>query len=209
MKLKRTKKTEPSISRLEKWAPWILAIGGGIGVLASLGLSIEEFLYLKNPGTKLGCDINPIIGCGQILETWQGHALFGVPNQFFGAIAFTVIAMVGVAILAGATYKKWFWQAVHASLFFGVVFVHWFIFQSLVVLKHLCPFCMVTWVTTIVTFWYILLYGIRREHLRLHGSVRRIVLFAQKYHLEIVVTWLLTIVALIVWRFWYYWQTLL
>lgn len=208
--MKQTKQTtSKSSSRLERWAPWILTIGGGVGVLASLGLSIEEFIHLKDPSAQLGCDINPIIGCGSILDTWQGHALFGIPNQFLGAIAFTVIATVGVGILAGAKYKKWFWQLVHLSLFAGVIFVHWFIFQSLFVLKHLCPFCMATWVTTIVTFWYLLLYGLRAEHLRLHGSLRMLNTFAQKYHLEIVVSWLLVILAAIIWRFWYYWQTLL
>ncbi|MBP9852798.1 MAG: hypothetical protein QG629_260 [Patescibacteria group bacterium] len=196
-------------SRLERWAPWILTVGGGIGVLASLGLSIEEFKHLKNPSAPLGCDINPIIGCGSILDTWQGHALLGIPNQFLGAIAFTVIATIGVSLLAGAHYKKWFWQLVHLSLLAGVIFVHWFIFQSLFVLKHLCPFCMATWVTTIVTFWYILLYGLRKEHLRLHGSLARLVKFAQKYHLEIAVSWLLLIIIAIAWRFWYYWQTLI
>lgn len=209
MKKFAKKGKDASISRLERWAPWILTIGGGIGVLASLALSIEEFIHIKNPSSQLGCDINPIIGCGDILDTWQGHALFGIPNQFLGAIVFTVIATVGISLLAGAKYKRWFWQFVHGGLFMGVLFVHWFMFESLFVLKHLCPYCMVTWVTTIVTFWYIFLYGIRMEHLPLHGSLRKLNNFAQRRHLEIVISWLLLIVVGIIWRFWYYWQTVI
>ena len=194
---------------LERYAPWLLIGAGLLGTFASLMLSIEEIDHLKHPAAKLACDLNPIIGCGANMDVWQGHVFFGVPNELFGLITFVVVATVGVAILAGATFKRWFWLGLQGGLLFGVTFVHWFMFQSLLVIKHLCPYCMLTWFAVIVCFWYILLYGIRAEHIRLHGSLARINRFIQQHRADILVFWLLSIVTLILWRFWYYWQTLI
>jgi hypothetical protein len=68
---------------------------------------------------------------------------------------------------------------------------------------------MVTWVATIVGFWYIFLYGLRAEHFRLRGRWNKAVLFVQKHHADILAFWFLVIIALILNHFWYYWQTVL
>lgn len=172
-------------------------------------LSIEEFLHLKNPHVQLGCDLNPIIGCGSILDTWQGHALLGVPNQFWGIAAFSVLITVGFAILAGAKLKRWFWLGVQAGVAMGFIFIIWFMIESLFVLKHLCPYCMLTWAAILPAFWYTTLYCIRVEHVHLHGRLGRINRFAQKHHADILALMYLSVIGLILWRFWYYWQTLL
>ncbi|MBP9761970.1 vitamin K epoxide reductase family protein [Candidatus Saccharibacteria bacterium] len=197
------------LSWLDRYISYVLILCGAIGLSASIALAIEEFQYLKNPTGKLICDLNPVVGCGSILDSWQGHALFGVPNQIWGIAMFASLLTVGVSILAGATYRRWFWQMLQIGLFAGVGFVIWFMFQSLFVLKHLCPFCMTTWLVTLVGFWYLLLYSIRAEHIRLHGALARLNHFAQKHHADIIVFVLLAVVGAIMWRFWYYWKTLL
>jgi uncharacterized membrane protein len=194
---------------LEKNVPWILITSGSLGLFASLMLSVEEIAHLKNPAQQLGCDLNPIIGCGNILDTWQGHALLSVPNQFWGVAVFAVVITIGFAILAGARLKRWFWLGLQAGMLFGFLFIVWFMWQSIFVLKHLCPYCMLTWAAILPAFWYTTLYCIRAEHLRLHGSLARVNHFAQKHHADILISMYLTVIGLIVWRFWYYWQTVL
>lgn len=194
---------------LERRVPAILITSGLVGLFASMMLSIEEILHLKNPHAQLGCDLNPIIGCGSILDTWQGHVLFGVPNQFWSVAAFSAVVTVGFAILAGARLKRWFWLGLQAGMLLGFLFVLWFMGQSLFVLKHLCPYCMLTWAAMLPAFWYTTLYCIRAEHLHLHGRLARINHFAQKHHADILIAAYLTIIGLILWRFWYYWQTVL
>lgn len=189
--------------------PYILIVTGVVGGFASLMLTLEEFQHLKHPGTALNCDLNPIIGCGANMDAWQGHVFFGIPNEVFGLISFVVLVTVGAGILAGAKFRRWFWIGLQAGLLFGLLFVHWFIFQSIFVIKHLCPYCMLTWLAIIVGGWYLILYGIRAEHIHVHGSLAKANRFIQKHHADIVIVWLLTIVALIVYQFWYYWQTLL
>lgn len=197
------------LSWLEKHVPSILIGSGLVGLFASFMLSIEEIQYLKNPAEKLGCDLNPIVGCGTILDAWQGHALLGVPNQLWGIAVFSVVTTIGVSILAGATFKRWFWVGLQAGMTLGLLFVLWFLGQSLFVLEHLCPYCMLTWAAILPAFWYITLYAIRAEHLKLHGSLAKANHFAQKHHADILLAAYLAIVGAILWRFWYYWQTLL
>lgn len=197
------------LSWLDRYVSYILILCGSTGLFASIALAIEEFKYLKDPSGSLICDLNPIVGCGSILDSWQGHALFGVPNQIWGIAMFASLLTVGVSILAGAVYRRWFWQTLQVGLFAGVAFVLWFMYQSFFVLKHLCPFCMVTWVVTLVGFWYLLLYSIRAEHIRLRGKLGRLNRFAQKHHADIIVFVLLAVVGAILWRFWYYWRTVL
>ena len=193
---------------LERFVPYILIAAGTLGSFSSFMLAVEEIQHLKHPAAKLGCDLNPIIGCGANMNTWQGHVFFGVPNEFLGLVVFVVMITIGAGILAGAKFRRWFWVALQAGLFFGLIFVHWFIYESIFVLGHLCPYCMVTWVATITGFWYLTLYSIRAEHIRLHGKLARVNAFIQRHHADILVIWLLIIAAIILKHFWYYFGTL-
>ena len=182
----------------------ILIVCASIGLAASFMLAVEEFHHIKHPNATLACDINPIIGCGSAMDTWQGHVLFGVPNQFFGMAAFAGVFGLAIGLYAGARYARQLWLSLLAGLASGVVFTHWFIYQSMFVLKHLCPYCMVTWVVTIVAFWYLLLYCIGEKHLAIPQRFRRLAVFAARHHLDIVAGWLLLIAVFIIWKFWYY-----
>lgn len=194
---------------LERYVPYILITTGLLGGFASLMLIVERLQYLKNPMTKLGCDLNPVVGCGANIDIWQSSVFFGIPNEVLGLISFVVLVTVGVGILAGAKFRRWFWLGLQLGILFGLLFVHWFIFQSIFVIKHLCPYCMLTWLAIIIGGWYLILYGIRAEHVRLHGSLAKANHFIQKHHADIVIVWILSIVGLILYRFWYYWQTLI
>lgn len=194
---------------LERHVPSILIGSGIVGLFASMMLSIEEIQHLKDPAQKLGCDLNPIIGCGSILDTWQGHALFGVPNQFWGVAVFSVVITIGFAIMAGAKLKRWFWIGLQTGMTMGFLFMLWFMGQSLFVLQHLCPYCMLTWAAILPAFWYTTLYCIRAEHLHLHGSLARANHFAQKHHADILFSMYVLALVAITWRFWYYWQTVI
>lgn len=194
---------------LHRAVPYIITASGAVGLFASMMLAIEEVHYLKHPGAPLACDLNPIIGCGSIMDTWQGHALLGIPNQFFGIALFAGIMTIGVSLLAGARYVKWFWQALHLGMFMGFAFVVWFVYQSIFVLRHLCPYCMVTWTAILPAFWYLLLYGIEQEHVRLPSRVQRIYLFARRHHADILAMMFLVVILLILWRFWDYFRSVL
>ncbi len=208
------KAVEPTVvGTKKKWSftrifPWLLVVGGTIGLLSAIILTIEKVHLLKNPSASLSCDLNPIIACGSVINTPQASA-FGFPNPIIGIAGFAIVITVGMAILAGATFKRWFWLGLQAGTIFGVCFVTWLQYQSIYNIGALCPYCMVVWSVTIPIFIYTLLYNIREKHIVLPSGLQSVGRFFGKYHVEILVTWYLLIILAILEHFWYYWSTVI
>ena len=187
---------------------WLYLVGGFVGLAAAFTLLVEKIKLLEDPTYVPSCSINPILSCGSIMKTEQAEA-FGFPNPIIGVAGFAVIVAVGMGLLAGATYRRWFWLGLQAGTTFGLLFVHWLIFQSLYRIDALCPYCMVVWVVTIPLFWYTTLYNLEHAHLRAPAALRSAVSAARTYHGVVLTAWFLIITGLIANRFWDYWSTLL
>lgn len=172
-----------------------------------MALSIEKVQLLRNPDFQPICNLNPVFSCSSVITSPQAEA-FGFPNPFIGLFGFAFVATVGLALLAGARFKRWFWVIVQLGLLFAVSFVHWLIFEAVYDIGALCLYCMVVWTVTIPMFWYTLLYNLREKNIRTPKSLKGITAFAQKHHGDILLAWFLIITALILKRFWYYWSTL-
>jgi uncharacterized membrane protein len=193
---------------LERSLPWLLLFGGIIVTFAALMLSAEVFNRLKNPHYVPVCNLNPILSCTSVADSKQAEA-FGFPNYFLGLAGYAAIATVGAVLLAGAKFKRWFWRLFEAGLLFAFLFMSWLQFQTLYRIGALCIFCMVLWVFTWPIFWYTTLYNLRMGNIKLPKRLDSIVSFAYKFHAEILTTWYVIIIALILKRFWYYWKTVL
>ena len=137
-----------------------LVVAGALGLLAALELSLEKVLVLADPEHVPSCDVGVLVGCGVNLESWQG-SVFGFPNPFIGLMAWPVVITIGVALLAGARFPRWFWIGFNVGVAGALVFVGWLIAQSIYVLDVLCPWCMLTWAVTIPTFWVVTLHNLR------------------------------------------------
>ncbi len=139
-------------SRPTVLAVW-LVIAGVIGWWAAFQLTLEKFHALANPDAgPASCDFSVVVQCTANLDSPQG-SVFGFPNPILGLTAWVAPIVVGMAILAGARFARWFWWAFFAGVTFAFAFVLWLISQSIFVLGTLCPWCMVTWLVTIPT-WY-------------------------------------------------------
>jgi uncharacterized membrane protein len=189
---------------LYRTLPWILLIGGIIGVFCAGVLTSEKIQLLKHPASQLGCDLNPIVACGPVINTPQASA-FGVPNPFLGLAGFAVVATVGAAMLAGAAFRRWFWLSLQAGTLFAAGFVTWLQFETIFRIGALCPYCMVVWAVTIPIFWYTTLYNLREGHIKVSPKLKNFVL---RHHGDILAGWYLIIIAVILNHFWYYWKTL-
>ncbi|HEY9555171.1 MAG TPA: vitamin K epoxide reductase family protein [Acidimicrobiales bacterium] len=187
---------------------WLLVVGGLVGFAAAVTLLIEKIALLEDPTYVPSCSINPILSCGSVMSTEQAE-VFGFPNPIIGVAGFAIVTTVGVALVAGARLQRWFWWGLQAGTTFGVVFIHWLMFQSLYRIDALCPYCMVVWAVTIPLFWYTTLHNATAEHLRVTPRMRPIVARAAAYHGVVITGWFLVIAALITQRFWDYWSTLL
>ncbi|HCM51951.1 TPA: Vitamin K epoxide reductase [Candidatus Saccharibacteria bacterium] len=201
----KTKQNNLSLSTI---LPWLFIILGSIALIASILLSVEVFNRLKNPGYMPPCNLSPILSCTDVADSPQSH-IFGFPNYFLGIAAYGAVITIGVAMLAGAKFKRWFWQAVQASMTFAFGFITWLQFQSLYRIGALCLFCTIVWATTGPLFWYTTLYNLREGHIKTPPRLKSAAAFAQRHHSEILVVWFLIIIGLILKRFWYYWSSLL
>ena len=195
---------EPGRPRLA----WLLVIAGVVGLVAAFTLLVEKIALIEDPSYVPSCSINPILSCGSIMRTDQAEA-FGFPNPIIGVAGFAVVITTGMALLARATLRRWFWLGLQAGTTLGVAFIHWLIFQSLYRIDALCPYCMVVWVVVIPLFLYTTLHNVRSGHLPPPGPARGIARWAAENHGIVLTAWYLAIAALIANRFWEYWAGLL
>jgi uncharacterized membrane protein len=136
----------------------LLVVGGVLGFLAAFELTIDKFQALADPASvhHLNCDVSVIVQCSVNLGSAQGSA-FGFPNSVIGLAGYFTVLVVGMAILAGARFARWFWLVFNLGLLFAIGFVIWLMGQSIFILGTLCPWCMVVWVVTIPIFFAVTL----------------------------------------------------
>lgn len=158
--------------------PIFLIIACAIGFLASWELTIAKIQTLVNPDTNLSCDFSVLVQCGRNLESWQG-AVFGFPNPLLGLGGFVAPIAVGVAMLAGARFARWFWMLFNLGVAGAFAFVCWLIYQSIFDLGTLCPWCMVVWSVTIPLFWAVTFYNLSVGNIPVGERARRF--FATAY----------------------------
>lgn len=150
-----------------------LIVLGIVGFIASFALTLDKFALLENPQADLGCNFSVLVGCSTNLNSPQGE-IFGFPNSLLGIVFWSATIVVGVAMLAGATFAKWFWAIYTLAAAASLGLVIWFIGQSLFVIHVLCPWCMVTWAVTIPVFWVLLFHSLRSGVIPLPPAARRV-----------------------------------
>ncbi len=138
--------------------PWffavVLIVTGIAGWAAAFALTLDKIAVLENPGAALSCNFNVFFECGTNLSSWQGE-LLGFPNPLIGLGGFIAPIAVGVALLAGAGFARWFWIAFHVGVTGALGFCIWLISQSLFVIGRMCPWCMVVW-AAVILMWLVL-----------------------------------------------------
>lgn len=179
----------------------LLVLTGAAGLLASWVITLDKFKLLEDPGFTPGCSLNPVVSCGSVMTSDQASA-FGFPNPMLGLVAYGVVVCVGASLLAGAAFPRWYWLAFAAGCLFGVGFVSWLQFESLYRINALCLWCCLAWVATILMFWYVTSFAVRRRFLPAPAGFRS---FLDEF------TWMFPVVhigivgMLILTRWWDFW----
>lgn len=127
----------------------IMAIAAVVGIFCSVRLLSAELTLLADPNASLTCDLNPLVACSDSLLAPQAHLFFGLPNAIFGAIAFgMVLALAAVLIFKGSLPRiVWIGMAIGAVA--GLIYVGYFLFESVSFFGKLCPYCMGVWSATL------------------------------------------------------------
>jgi len=150
----------------------ILIVTGAIGWYSSFALTVDKILVLQNPQADLDCNFSLLVQCGTNLQSWQG-SVFGFPNPLIGLGGFVAPIAVGVAMLAGATFARWFWIAFGVGVAGAYGFTIWLQVQSFYFLGTLCPWCILVWAVTIPLFWTVWLHLLKSGIIPLPAGARR------------------------------------
>ncbi|WP_415948575.1 vitamin K epoxide reductase family protein [Streptomyces sp. KLOTTS4A1] len=181
----------------------LLVITGLAGLLAAWVITLDKFKLLEDPDFKPACSLNPVVSCGNIMESDQASA-FGFPNPMLGLVTYGIVVCVGVSLLAGARFPRWYWLTFNAGTLFGVAFCTWLQYQSLYTIGNLCLWCSLAWVATIIMFWYVTSHNIRTGLLPAPSWLRS---FFDEF------TWVLPVVhvgiigMLVLTRWWDFWTS--
>ncbi|MBV9090667.1 MAG: vitamin K epoxide reductase family protein [Mycobacteriaceae bacterium] len=187
--------------RSRRSAGWWVLIAGGVGLAASLALTIEKVKLLTDAHYVPSCSLNPVLSCGSVMSHWQAQ-VFGFPNPLIGIVAFTVVVVTGVLAVAGVPLPRWYWAGLAAGTLLGVGFIHWLIFESLYRIDALCPYCMVVWAVSIPLL--VVVSSIALQPLAGNAVARNL----YRVRWSLVALWFTVVILLILVRFWGYWSTL-
>lgn len=212
-KLYNTAMNSAQTARSMSWRtalPYLLIIGGIVGLVASFALTYDKIQLLQHADYKPSCNLNPVLSCGSVMKTAQAN-LLGIPNTIFGLVAFTMVTTLGAVLLAGATFKRWLWQLAQLTATVGVVFMHYLFFEAVFRIHAICPWCFLVWMVTIPLFFAVTMHNIQEDNLGLehNRSLRAAARFVDRYNIDLLILWYVVILAILLVRFWYYWQTLL
>jgi uncharacterized membrane protein len=138
---------------------WLI-IAGALGLLAAFELTIDKIAVLENPNAILPCNVSFLVQCGKNLSSPQG-SLFGFPNPLIGLVAWPIVILIGVALLSGVRFPRWMWIGFNIGIVGALALVIFLIKTSLYDLNTLCPWCMLTWLVTIPTFWLVTLRNVK------------------------------------------------
>ena len=192
---------------LKQTLPYIFLIAGIIGLVASFALTYDKIQVLKNPNYSPACNINPILSCGSVMKTEQASVL-GVPNTIFGLMAFSVLTMLGVVLLAGASFKRWLWLAINVGAVGGFAFFLYLFFQAIFRIHAICPYCFAVWLIVPPVLWYTTLYNVGEGNLKARFIKPKVQDWIQRHHGDFLLVWYIVFFGILLNRFWYYWSTL-
>lgn len=182
---------------------WMLIITGAAGTLAAWIITLDKFKLLEDKNFKPGCSFNPVVSCGSVMQSEQAAA-FGAPNPMIGLVAYGIVICVGVTLLTGARFPRWYWLTFNAGTLFGVGFCTWLMYQSLYNINALCLWCCLAWAATIIMFWYVTAQSLRQGFLPAPAPVRN---FFDEFPWVMPVLHIGVIGVLILTRWWSFWTS--
>ncbi|MDO4913536.1 MAG: vitamin K epoxide reductase family protein [Bifidobacteriaceae bacterium] len=184
-------------------ALWVYSIAllASLGALfVSFALSVETLELAKHPNQALACDVNGVISCTTVAQSWQSTLLqiagVGVPNAFIGIAAESVFVTVAVLGLTKIRFPRWFSIATWCGSFFAFAGTIWLISQSMFVINALCPWCLGLFFCTTLQFFafsHATVVIQKIGHTKLLNTIYRF-----HYDIMLEILWILLVIACIV-----------
>lgn len=138
------------------WTYLIMLIASTVALFVSFILAADTLKMARNPGQKLNCDVNAVLSCSTVAESWQAEIVkfagLSFPNAFFGIAAESVFVTIAVIGLAKVAVPRWFATCTWLGGLAALAYSYWLTTQSLFVINALCPWCLALMFSTTVQF---------------------------------------------------------
>ena len=124
------------------WTYLVMLAASAAALFVSLMLSAETLQLARNPGVKLGCDVNAVVSCSTVAESWQAEFIkfagLSFPNAFFGIAAESVFVTIAVIGLSKVVVPRWFALCTWLGGLAALAYAYWLFIQSMFVIRALC-----------------------------------------------------------------------
>ncbi|MFT8358048.1 vitamin K epoxide reductase family protein [Bifidobacterium aquikefiri] len=138
------------------WTYLVMLVASISALLVSFILSGEALELARHPNAKLECDVNALVSCSTVAQSWQAEIVhFGglsFPNAFFGIAAESIFITIAVLGLARARTPRWFTIATWWGGLAAFLYAYWLFTQSMFVINALCPWCLCLMFATTIQF---------------------------------------------------------
>lgn len=182
---------------------WVtMLVASAASLVASFVLSVEALRLAENPNADLGCNINAVISCGTVANSWQSQVL-GFPNAYLGLMTEPVVITIAVASLGAVRFPRWFMFAAQVMYTIGFGFAYWLFYQAMFEIGALCPWCLLITLATTLVFFEMTYVNIRDNNLFLPDRLQRAATAAIRANLDLVlvVVWILVLVLAVVLKY--------
>lgn len=200
----------PARPRLDGWrhgAVWTYAVmlfASVAALVVSLVLSAETLQLARHPKALLGCDVNSVLSCSTVAESWQAEIIhfagLSYPNAFFGIAAESVFVTIAVLGLARVAVPRWFALCTWLGGLVALLYAYWLFTQSMFVIGALCPWCLGLMFATTIQFMALSHATVTVQELPRSGGTEPrglLTYYRLNYDLMVDVVWVVALVALI------------
>jgi uncharacterized membrane protein len=184
---------------------WLFAemlVGACFSLYASFVLAIDAVTLAGNPNALLSCDVNSVISCSTVAQTWQA-SLFGFPNAFIGIASESVVITLAIMGLAGVRFPRGIMITAQTVYSLGFIFAYWLFFEALFVIHALCPWCLIVQIATTIVFFSMLHLNILDDNLRWPPRLQRVAMSVVRSGGlgMLLAAWIIATIAIVVFRY--------
>lgn len=181
------------------WLYLVMLVTSGLALIVSLILSAETLELARHPKQLLGCDVNSVLSCSTVAQSWQAEIVkFGglsFPNAFFGIVAESIFVTIAVLGLARIQLPRWFALLTWVGGFCAFAYAYWLSSQSLFVINALCLWCLTLMSATTIQFMALSHATVSVQHVTRSKGLR--IYYRLNYDLMVDALWIVIVVGTI------------
>ena len=138
------------------WTYGIMLLTSLVALAASFILSADTLYLARHPDETLGCDVNAVVSCSAVAQSWQAEIIklgrLSFPNAYFGIAAESVFVTIAVIGMTRTRTPYWFNACAWGGGLAALAYSYWLSTQSLFVIHALCPWCLTLMFSTTIQF---------------------------------------------------------